>query len=98
MEARFEELQPKGRLEHLRCNVRTAMDGATTAAVARDSGIRPDDLRRLLDGKGADMFIVAKLEAYFGLRLWPSRSEIALASNGRNKWLVRDEPIPPERA
>jgi len=63
----------EGRLQHMRESLREAMAGSTVAEVARRAGISRTALREALRSGEADMFVIAKLEAYFETDLWSVR-------------------------
>jgi hypothetical protein len=93
MVAEREEARTEERLVGLQRNIRAAMNGTAAADVTRNAGLRPSDLRRLLQGGTADLSTVAKLEAYFERSLWPTRADAARRLNGREtESLVPDAP------
>lgn len=57
----------------MQANLREAMTGSSVAQVARGAGVPHRDVRDALHSGEADMWVVAKLEAYLDTTLWPER-------------------------
>jgi len=73
MEAAGEEADVDDRLQRLRGAVLRVVARTPIEQIARGSGIEEADLQRLLSGGASDLFVVAKLEAYFDVPLWPAK-------------------------
>ncbi|MFF2276791.1 hypothetical protein [Agromyces sp. NPDC058126] len=64
--------QLERRLADLQTNLRRAMGDTSPSDVAKAAGLDPEDVTGLLgDTIAGDLYVVSRLEAAFGLELWP---------------------------
>jgi hypothetical protein len=83
------------RMSMLRAELNRQVANQSVDTVAGAAGLEPAELAALLDGADdGDTFMIARLEAYFGVRLWPPLEETRGHSAG-DEFL--GDPRPSER-
>jgi hypothetical protein len=69
----------------LRAELRRQIANESVDTVAGATGLEPAALAALLDGADdGDTYVIATLEAYFGVRLWPSLEDDSRQPGGRD--------------